>query len=249
MYESSTSAAPSHANDPRVTLFCIPHAGGGASAYRNWAQALAPQIVVKVLQSRGRESRLREAPLNELNAVLDDLYRFVEPDTTRPFAFLGHSMGALLSLELTHKLWGQTGRAPMHLFISACRAPDLAQLDTQCADLPQAEFVAEITRRYGGFPPQVLADAEFMAAILPAMRSDFRILEKYRAPQRPPLACAITVFGGVKDETTGEAALEGWKRQTTGPFSRVMLDAGHFYLQEKRVPVASKILSSLLLVP
>src|SRR5271167_3350725 len=60
-----------------ITLFCIPHAGGGASAYRNWAAGLAPQVVVKVLQLRGRESRFREPPLTELRDVLADLYRAV----------------------------------------------------------------------------------------------------------------------------------------------------------------------------
>lgn len=258
MYESSTSAPKLANNQPSevdrlaraqspITLFCIPHAGGGASAYRNWAQALAPHVAVKLVQSRGRESRLREPPLTELATVLEDLYRFVEPEATRPFAFLGHSMGALLSLELAHKLRSETGRVPVHLFISACRGPSLAQLDTHCSAWPQAEFVAEVMRRYGGFPSQVLADAEFMAAILPAMRADFAILERYRAPERPPLECPITLFAGRNDITTPQAALEDWRRQTSGRFSLVMLDAGHFYLQEKRAVMVSKILHSLSL--
>jgi medium-chain acyl-[acyl-carrier-protein] hydrolase len=259
MYESSTppsagvndrSAEPERRNtpaQPQITLFCIPHAGGGASAYRNWAQALAPQVGVKVLQSRGRESRFREPPLTELEDVLEDLYRFVEPDTTGPFAFLGHSMGALLTFELAHRLRTKTGRLPVHLFISACRAPNRVQLDTPCSSWPQPEFIAEVMRRYGGFPPQVLADAEFMAAILPAMRADFRILERYRAPERPLLDCPITVFGGRTDITTPQAALEDWQQQTRGAFSLVMLDASHFYLQEKRPAMASKILNALSL--
>ena len=168
-----------HAKDSssttRVTLFCIPHAGGGASAYRNWASALAPRIGVKVLELPGREGRFREAVLTELDAVLNDLFRTVAADTTRPFAFFGHSMGALLAFELSQSLRNQTGREPVHLFVSACRAPHLSQVAEPCSTLPQQEFIDSVARLYGGIPDAVLADRSFMAAILPAIRADFGI--------------------------------------------------------------------------
>ena len=130
------------ASEPRITLFCIPHAGGGASAYRNWASALGPQIAVRVLQLPGRESRFREPVLTELDTVLADLFRAVAPDTARPFALLGHSMGALLAFELSQMLRNDIGRAPAHLFVSACRAPHCPQIAEPCSTLPQPEFVA-----------------------------------------------------------------------------------------------------------
>jgi pimeloyl-ACP methyl ester carboxylesterase len=144
---------------PGVTLFCIPHAGGGASAYRQWAEAMAPAAAVKVLQLRGRESRFREPPLTELEDAVADLYQTVLPASAGRFAFLGHSMGALMALELSHKLRREAGRAPVHLFVSACRAPNHPQLAAPCAGLPQGEFVAEVMRRYGGIPAPILADA------------------------------------------------------------------------------------------
>ena len=230
---------------PSVTLFCIPHAGGGASAYRQWAEAMAPGAAVKVLQLRGREARFREPPLTELEDAVADLYQTVLPDSAGRFAFLGHSMGALLSLELSHKLRRETGRAPVHLFVSACRAPNHSQLAAPCAGLPQAEFVAEVMRRYGGIPAPILADAGFMAAILPAMRADFGILERYRAAERAPLECPISAFGGRDDHATPPSSLADWRLQTTGRFSLEMLDGGHFYLQDKRREVAAKILAEL----
>jgi medium-chain acyl-[acyl-carrier-protein] hydrolase len=234
---------------PGVILFCIPHAGGGASAYRQWAAAMAPGVAVKVLQLRGRESRFREPPLTELEDAVADLYQNVLPASTGRFAFLGHSMGALMALELSHKLRRETGRAPVHLFVSACRAPTHPQLAAPCAGLPQAEFVAEVMRRYGGIPAPILADADFMAAILPAMRADFGILERYRAAERPPLDCPISVFGGRDDHATPEATLANWRLQTTGAFTLEMLDGGHFYLQDKRREVAAKIRAALAAAP
>jgi medium-chain acyl-[acyl-carrier-protein] hydrolase len=230
--------------DPRITLFCIPHAGGGASAYRYWMDALAPGVAVKVLQLRGRESRFREPPLTELDDVLVDLYRAVAPDTARPFAFFGHSMGALLAFELSHMLRRDTGREPAHLFVSACRAPHHSQISEPCSALPRPEFIAEVMRRYGGIPAAILADDGFMAAILPAMRADFGILERYRAADRPPLDCPISAFGGRRDTAAAQSALEAWRCHTSGAFSLEMLDGGHFYLQSERPALAAKILAA-----
>src|ERR1700691_3000691 len=134
-FSSERLAPRATASEPGVTLFCIPHAGGGASAFRTWQQALAPSVTVKVLQLRGRESRLREPPLLQLEEVLVDLYRAVAPETARPFALFGHSMGALLAFELSHMLRRDAGRKPIHVFISACRAPHLAQLTVPCSSL------------------------------------------------------------------------------------------------------------------
>jgi medium-chain acyl-[acyl-carrier-protein] hydrolase len=233
------------ASEPRITLFCIPHAGGGASAYRNWASALGPQIAVRVLQLPGRESRFREPVLTELDTVLADLFRAVAPDTARPFALFGHSMGALLAFELSQMLRNDIGRAPAHLFVSACRAPHCPQIAEPCSTLPQPEFVAAVTRRYGGIPASILADDGFMAAMLPAMRADFGILERYRAAARPQLDCPISAFGGRHDTAAPRSYLETWSKYTSSEFSLEMFDEGHFYLQSQRSIMAQKILGSL----
>jgi medium-chain acyl-[acyl-carrier-protein] hydrolase len=238
------SQAPS---TPGVTLFCFPHAGGGASAYRGWASALAPRVAVRLPQLPGRESRFREPPLTELDDVLADLYRIVAPETEQPFAFLGHSMGAVVAYELARLLRREIGRSPVHLFVSACRAPGRPQLSGPCSTLPRPEFVAEVMRRYGGIPAAILADEDYMAAILPAMRADFGILERYRMTERPKLDCPISAFGGWDDTATPLPALEDWKLHTTGAFDLEMLDGGHFYLQQKRGAMVTKILSALAL--
>ena len=226
--------------EARVTLFCFPHAGGGASAFRNWDSALAPHVAVRVLQLPGRESRFKEPAISNLSSALADLLLSMKRDLTTPFAFFGHSMGALLAFELAHVVRGEIGREPMRLFISACRAPHLEQVEP-CSTLPQDEFVAAVVRRYGGIPAAILADKGFLAAILPAMRADFGILERYRAPERTPLACPISVFGGRDDKTVPLVALEAWREHTRGPYSLEMLAGDHFYLQTQRPLLAQRI--------
>jgi len=233
---------------PRTTLFCIPHAGGGVSAFRNWAAALAPWVDVKVVQLPGRESRFREPPLHELGDVLGDLYRSVAPAAVGPFALFGHSMGALLAYELCHMLRKDAGREPVHLFVSACRAPHIAPIDKPCSGLPQQEFIAEIMQSYGGIPAAILADDAFMAAVVPAMRADFSILERYRAAERSPLDCPISAFGGRHDNATPQSTLEAWQRHTTNAFSLEMLDGDHFFLQSERSALIAAILAATSMI-
>jgi medium-chain acyl-[acyl-carrier-protein] hydrolase len=230
---------------PGITLFCIPHAGGGASAFRNWVNALSPQITVKVLQLPGREGRFREPVLTELDAVLADLLSAVAPHIDQPFAFLGHSMGALLAFELSKKLRNERECEPVHLFVSACRAPHIAQVVEPCSALPQSAFIATVARHYGGIPAPILADAGFLAAILPAIRADFGILERYRAADSSPLGCPLSVFGGRADIATPQSTLEAWRQHTTGAFNLEIFDGGHFFLQSQRAVLAERILAAL----
>src|SRR3712207_7744395 len=43
----------------RLRLFMIPHAGGGASAFRGWAELFPDEVEVCPVQLPGRENRMR----------------------------------------------------------------------------------------------------------------------------------------------------------------------------------------------
>jgi surfactin synthase thioesterase subunit len=231
----------------KLQLICIPHAGAGASAYRRWADTLLPSIDVRVVQLAGREARFREPALDNLNAVVADLWNSVKNETDGSFALFGHSFGGLLAFELAHDIRRRTGREPVRLFVSASAAPQARQVRASLRDLPDAEFIAEIAARYGGMPAAILQDAEYLAMVLPALRADFRMLERYRHSTRDQLACPISVFAGADDRIVPAASLEGWADHTAGDFSRDVIDGDHFYLQSQRVALADLIKSKLAL--
>ena len=76
-------------------LFWFPHAGGGTNipADRRPTYAVAVRLP-------GRESRLAEAPFTRMAPLVDALATAIEPHLDRPFAFFGHSMGAVVAFEL-----------------------------------------------------------------------------------------------------------------------------------------------------
>ena len=73
-----------------LRLFCLPHAGGGASAFRSWVAGLAPEIEVLPVQLPGRETRFLERPYESIETLLDGLREAIRPLLNKPFAFFGH---------------------------------------------------------------------------------------------------------------------------------------------------------------
>jgi medium-chain acyl-[acyl-carrier-protein] hydrolase len=147
----------------------------------------------------------------------------------RPFALYGHSMGALIAYELARRL-REAGRAePVHLFVSGCRAPQLADTRDVTYDLPDPEFIEEL-RRLKGTPSEVLEHEELLRLVLPLLRADFAVAQTYRYSEGPPLGCPLTAVGGLQDEEVTREQLTPWREMTTGAFSLHMLPGDHFFL-------------------
>ena len=67
----------------KLTLFCIPFAGGGAAFYRRWVKKMQGLLTVCPVQLPGREERIAEEPYTDMDRMLDDLY-FRQQGTGHP---------------------------------------------------------------------------------------------------------------------------------------------------------------------
>ena len=214
----------------KLNLFCFPYAGGGAAIYRAWANFLPESIEVLAVQPPGRGNRLREAPMTDLSFLLQAIAVEITPYLDKPFAFFGHSMGALTSFELTHKLRAERGLEPAHLFLSGRRAPQIPDDDPAATyNLPESEFIEEL-RRLNGTPPEVLGHSELMQLMIPLLRADFQVCQTYSYSVKPPLGCSITAIGGLQDKEVTREHLEAWRCHTSASFSLRMLPGDHFFL-------------------
>lgn len=231
---------------PRIRLFCFPYAGVGASAYRLWAAGLPAAIETCAIQLPGRESRLREPALKRIDAIVAALATVLRPHLDLPFAFFGHSMGAVVASELTAALERDGGPTPTHLFLSARRAPHLLDPDSPLTGLVDDDFVAEINRRYGGIPPEVVRDREVLELLLPCLRSDIEALETHQPGVAPRIACPLTVFGGTEDRRATRAELEAWSAFANGAFRLRMFSGDHFYINPCRAEVLADVAATLL---
>jgi medium-chain acyl-[acyl-carrier-protein] hydrolase len=236
-----TNAPPTNST-AKFRLFCFPYSGAGASVFRTWAAPLAPHIEVVAVQLPGRETRRKEPLFSNLPSLIEALTPVLLPYLDRPFAFFGHSVGALISFEVARQLRRSGHSAPDHLIISGRSAPQILATTPPIHHLPDPDFLAEL-QRYNGTPAIVLENAAVMNVFMPILRADLAINETYVYQPEAPFEFPIAAFGGLQDTQVSQSALSDWSKQTTADFSIKLLPGDHFFLKEQKMAILQDIAS------
>ncbi|WP_328727112.1 thioesterase II family protein [Streptomyces sp. NBC_00259] len=212
-------------------LYCFPHAGGNPVEYMRWADLLPP-VELHVVQLPGRGPRHHEPDGDDIDSLVAALLAetaFGEPQ--RPYAFFGHSFGALLAYETTRALRDTGRRLPDELVVSAYPAPHLPHTPTDPDQLSDTELLRAVADRHGGIPPEIIDSRLLRALVARPLRTDLRLVAGYRHRPAPPLPVPTTVLAGTGDRLTARA-LTAWQDHTLEPLSVRMFPGGHFYLRE-----------------
>lgn len=178
----------------------------------------------------GRGTRFKQAPFTRIEPLVEAIALALLPELDKPFAFFGHSMGALVSFELARLLRKQSSPQPQHISVSGRRAPEIPDREPPIHALPEAEFVETLCRRYNGMPSEVLENAELMELFLPILRADFEVLETYVYKNEPAFDFPITAFGGLQDTEATRQDLEAWAQHTTADFKLHVFPGNHFFI-------------------
>lgn len=228
-----------------LRLFCVPHAGAGASAFRNWGSGLPDWVEPFAIQLPAREDRFHEPPLTDLDDLLDALAPSLLPYLDRPFAFFGHSLGAIVAWELARTVRRAYGREPVTMIVSGCRALQLRRPPEWCApDLSDEGLVVEL-RLLAGTPEELLDNGDFRAFMLPTFRADRALFGGYVYRPGALLTCPVHAFGGSEDPRVDEDHLKAWAELTTGPCEVEIFPGGHLYLVDERDRVLSSVTRAL----
>lgn len=217
----------------QLRLFCFPYAGGTAAIYRNWPEKLLANVELYLVHLPGRAGRLQEEPFTRLLTLVKELVPHIRPFLDKPYAFFGHSMGALISFELARQLRRERAPSPSQLFLSGRSAPHIPDTDPQTFDLPEAEFIQEL-RRLNGTPQEVLDHPELMLLMTPLLRADFSVCQTYEYEPGPPLDIPMIIFGGLQDHEVPREDLEAWREHTSATFKLRMLPGDHFFLNSEQ---------------
>src|SRR6266487_4106100 len=86
-----------------MRLFCFPYVGGNATTFRDWPQGVVRSVEVCPANLPGYGVRRLEQPFTRLLPLVQAIALSIVPWLDRPFAFFGHSMGALISFELARQ--------------------------------------------------------------------------------------------------------------------------------------------------
>ena len=228
-------------------LYVFPYAGGNAAAFLPWSARLGPGVELSVISLPGRGPRPQEAPLREMRPVALQLAAAIAADGARDFAFFGHSLGAVLALEVARICTLMHLRLPRLMVASGCRWP--GALDREALhDLPTPAFLDRL-RALGGTPEDVLAHDELMQIVLPALRADFAMLHAYT--YRPGLALKppLHVFAGRQDDRVSADDLAGWQQESADFRQIHWFEGGHFFLHQHEAAVLSTLTGLLAAAP
>jgi medium-chain acyl-[acyl-carrier-protein] hydrolase len=173
---------------------------------------------------------MAEKPFDDFGALVTAIADAITPHLDRPFAFFGHSMGALIAFELTRLLRRTNQPQPVALYVSGARAPQFRLNHKPGPDPSDSELLDQL-RRLEGTPAELLASPEVLQLLLPALRADTTAYRNYVYHPDVPLACPIFAYGGAGDENINRDHLEAWQEQTTSSFKLQILPGGHFFLR------------------
>lgn len=216
-------------NSAQVQLFCFTYAGGSASNFIPISKLLSSNIEVIAIQLPGRASRFVEPAYTCMTKLVDDLVPAFMEFNSKPYAVLGHSLGARIGFQLVNALYERGYAQPQHFFASGSRGPDCKSLYTNIFELPDKAFVEKITR-LGGIPSAVLENKELMELITPLLKADFQLADTYRYLGQSEFSCPITTFSGTKDEGIQEADVDTWGNYFTGDYQHFTINGGHFFI-------------------
>jgi len=217
----------------KLRLFCFPYSGAGANVFYQWSNILPPAIEVCAVQYPGRGTRMSEPPITRMADLVQALSPLFPAFFDKPFAFFGHSLGAVAAFELARALRRHYDALPVHLIVSGHSAPQIPDRRPPIHNLPDEAFIAEL-RKLNGTPEEVLQNQELVSLLLPILRADFELSETYVYQPDEPLATPLAAFGGLGDPFINREELEAWEIHTTAGFRLRMFPGDHFYLNTNR---------------
>lgn len=241
---SFTSSFDEQTGEP-LKLFSFYCAGANISMFNSWRKNSPEGLDVIPVELPGRGSKMSQPLLDNIYKIVNTIAPKLEQQLTGPFAFLGHSMGALVAYELARYLRRHDEDLPLHLFVASHSAPHLFRRTKPLYKLPEKEFITEL-KKMNGTPDEVLDNKDLMGFLIPILRSDFKACETYKWKVDLPLPCGITAFGGVDDESVTANDLKMWEQHTTGSFELRPFPGDHFFLYEQQDEILNHVSKTLV---
>jgi surfactin synthase thioesterase subunit len=222
-------------------LLCLPHAGGRGDFYRRWTGDLAGTLEVWTVALPGRHRRAGEPAETDLDAVVKSIAVQSLELLDRPLAIFGHSMGAILGLEVVREM--ETSGPPLRgLVVSGCSAP-LLRAPRTGPDQRTDEDLAGLLKSWGGTPPELLGDSAFLHAALPVLRADLVLYDQYQV--RPgQVRTPLMALAGSTDTTAPAVEVGAWSGYAGDWRGLRVLPGGHFFIYDAQRAVIDAIIAT-----
>ena len=240
MYKNKWFVIPKPNINAEIKLICFPYAGGSAVTYLNWAQQIADNVELIIVQPPGRGPRMFEPLHKEMTTLIAELLIHFPTLLNKPYILFGHSLGSRVAFELMAELSKLAQPLPKHFIASGSKGPHLFSDKKSLHALSDEEFIIEL-EQLSGTPKAVLENRELMELFLPVLRADFQIAETYRYDGSSKFPCTLSVLGGRDDIDIPREKLESWTTFFEKTTQICLLDGDHFFIDNHQEQVLKKV--------
>lgn len=224
-----------------MKLITFAHAGSSAMLYRKWNKYIDKKIELCPIELPGRGVRLHQALLTEFDEILKRIYDEITKNINieEDIIIYGQSMGALLAYELCYLLYSN-GHRIRHLFVGACRPPQLQSENKKISAFDDKQFIEAITS-FGGMDSSIIKNQEVYDIYFPILRADFKAFDSYVYRDKEILGIDISVFYGTQDVIVSDKDMNLWRELTVGKFSLIPVRGNHFFHINSPMQICDRI--------
>ncbi|WP_175998804.1 non-ribosomal peptide synthetase [Burkholderia stabilis] len=227
----------------RLTLLCVPYAGGSAIVFRGLARALPSGVATAVVTMPPPADC--ENPAVTLEAIAGQCLDELSTQELSNIALYGHCAGTALAAELARQL-ERRGHKVRGLFLAAAMPPGIPSPFTQPRETEEeiVEFVAAL----GGTEESSNVD-DWKVMVREFQRDSRLVREHFKrilAQPREPLAAPLTVLMGDNDPLTeGHQDHEQVWQRVSGRIAIHTVEGGHYFVSTASGRVADIVAGSL----
>ncbi|BAP31987.1 uncharacterized protein CHSO_2950 [Chryseobacterium sp. StRB126] len=236
-------------------LFCIPYAGGSSMSFSNITSLInIEELEIKCLELPGRGIRHQEPLLSSLDEAADDLYANVKNSLEfpqRPVIIWGHSMGAILALLISAKLYQHQFNI-VGLLVSGMKAPTHQSSNHSLSEKAKNKLLSSLLPIKHEQNKEAPLFQKIYKKRMEIMEKDVEILEKYQANNWLHISVInpIAVIMGEDDDLYPDHSYYGnWKLHTSGNTELFTIKGNHFFPMqhpEETARLLTQILTQML---
>lgn len=221
-------------------IFLLHFAGGSCYSYTFLKKYLENNVTFLPLELPGRGNRMSEELIRTKSDAVKDLLSQLRQQRIPgvPYFIYGHSMGAILGLDLA-KAMEELGDSAQLLMVTGNPGPGIPR--SKLFHNLERQAFKEGLKNLGGIADEILENEEVFQLFEPVLRADFQIIETINGAENLQLEkTPILAIMGTKEPSALHVA--NWRNFTKANCADRQLEGGHFFILDHPEKLAEYLL-------